>query len=104
MRLKGESYSIDVGTFVMNYHHGLLRLGIVEGKTIGDHGWAYFDVRFFEDDIHERRVAWDKKMNSGKVHTNTIRADWLKPVSSKWLQNVLLAHGEYQDERRTEIG
>ena len=47
MRLKGEPYGIDVGTFVMNYHHGLLRFGIVEGQSTGDHGWAYFDVRFF---------------------------------------------------------
>ena len=66
MRLEGESYAIDVGTFVMNYHHGLLRFGVVKTKTVGDDGWSYFDVRFFEDDIHERRVEWDKKMNSKK--------------------------------------
>ena len=104
MRLKGESYSIDVGTFVMNYHHGLLRLGVVEGKTIGDHGWAYFDVRFFEDGIHERKVAWDKKMRSSYREPEEIRADWLTPVSPKWLENVMTAYGEYQDERRTENG
>ncbi len=98
MRLEGESYSIDVGTFVMNYHHGLLRLGAVEGKTVGEDGWTYFDVYFFEDDIHERRVEWDKKMNSRKKHTNKIRGDWLKPVSPRWLRNVLIAHGEYENE------
>tara|TARA_R100001079_G_C4349077_1_gene110270 strand:+ start:45 stop:359 length:315 start_codon:yes stop_codon:yes gene_type:complete len=102
MRLEGESYAIDVGTFVMNYHHGLLRLGVVKTKTVGDDGWSYFDVRFFEDDIHERRVEWDKKMNSKKEHTNVIRGDWLKPVSAEWLRNVLLAYGEYKYERRTE--
>ena len=104
MRLKNEPYGIDVGTFVMNYHHGLLRFGIVEGKSTDDHGWSYFDVHFFEDDIHERRVEWDQKMNSKKEHTNVIRGDWLKPVSSRWLRNVLLAYGEYEYERRTEAG
>ena len=102
MRLREEPYGIDVGTFVMNFHHKLLRFGVVREKRTGDHGWVYFKVDWFEDDIHERKVAWDKKMNSGKVHTNTIRGDWLKPVSSKWLRNVLLSHGEYQDERRPE--
>ena len=103
MRLEGESYGISVGTFVMNFHHGLLRLGVVEAKTIDDHGWAHFDVLFFEDDIHERKVSWDKKMGSRTVHTNTIRGDYLTPVSAKWLENVMTAYGEYQDERRTEF-
>ena len=99
MRLEGESYGINVGTFVMNYHHGLLRFGVVEGKTTDNHGQAYFDVYFFEDDIHKRKVLWEKKMKSNKVHTSTIRGDWLKPVSPKWLQNVMSAYGEYQDEK-----
>ena len=99
MRLEGESYSIDVGTFVMNYHHGLLRFGVVENKVTGENNWAYFDVRFFEDDIHIAKVAWDKKMNSKKVSTNRIRGDFLKPVSTKWLQNVLFSYGEYSNAK-----
>lgn len=103
MRLPNESYSIDVGTFVMNYHHGLLRFGIVEGKEKDEQGkWTLFDVHFFEDHIHERLVEWDKKMNASKKRTNKIPGYWLRPVSTKWLRNVLLAHGEYQDERRPE--
>ena len=103
MRLKGEPYGIYVGTFVMNYHHGLLRLGVVREKRTGDHGWAYCKVDWFEDDIHIAKVAWDKKMGARKAPSDETRADWLKPVSTKWLRNVLLAHGEYQDERRTEF-
>ena len=104
MKLPGEPYGIYVGTFVMNYHHGLLRLGVVREKRTGDHGWAYCKVDWLEDDIHIAKVAWDKKMGARKLPAEETRADWLKPVSSKWLQNVLLAHGEYQDERRTENG
>ena len=102
MRLEGESYGIGVGTFVMNYHHGLLRFGVVQAKQLDEYGQAHFKVDFLEDHIHERNVEWRKKLNSSKVHTNVVRGDYLKPVSTKWLRNVLLAYGEYQDERRPE--
>ena len=104
MRLDGESYSIDVGTFVMNFHHGLLRMGVVEPKRKDEQGWTHFTVDFFEDDIHDARVEWDKKLNSKKVWTNEFRAEYLKPVSVQWLKNVMDAHGRYEDERRTENG
>ena len=104
MRLKGEPYNIDVGTFVMNFHHKLLRLGVVREKRTGDHGWAYFQVDWFEDDIAIAAEAWNKKMGSKTKYSDEVRADFLTPVSTKWLQNVLSAYGEYQDERRTENG
>ena len=104
MRLKGESYSIDVGTFVMNFHHKLLRLGVVQSKRTGDHGWAYFKVHWFEDDIAIAAEAWGKKMGSTREYSDEVRADYLTPVSTKWLQNVMTAYGEYEDERRTQIG
>ena len=104
MRLKGESYSIDVGTFVMNFHHKLLRLGVVREKRTGDHGWVYFQVDWFEDDIAIAAEAWNEKMGSTTKYSGEVRADHLTPVSTKWLQNVLSAYGEYQDERRTENG
>ena len=104
MRLKGEPYNIDVGTFVMNFHHKLLRLGVVREKRTGDHGWAYFQVDWFEDDIAIAAEAWNKKMGSTTKYSDEVRADFLTPVSTKWLENVLSAYGEYQDERRTENG
>jgi hypothetical protein len=104
MRLEGESYGIDVGSFVMNYHHGLLRMGVVESKRKDDQGWTCFTVNFFEDDIHKASVVWDKKLNVKKARTNEFRSEYLKPVSVQWLKNVMDAHGRYEDERRTEIG
>ena len=104
MRLEGESYGIHVGTFVMNFHHKLLRLGVVREKRTDEHGWAYCKIDWLEDDIHKRKVAWDKKMRSSHREPEEIRVDWLTPVSPKWLENVMTAYGEYQDERRTENG
>jgi len=43
-------------------------------------------------------------MGSTKEYSDETRADYLKPVSPKWLQNVMTAYGEYEDERRTENG
>ena len=79
-------------------------MGVVESKRQDDQGCTFFTVVFFEDDIHEARVEWDKKINSKKVWTNEFRAEYLKPVSVQWLKNVMDAHGRYQDERRTENG
>ena len=104
MRLEGDSYGIHVGTFVMNYHHGLLRFGVVGEKRTGDHGWVYCKVDWLEDDIHVAKVAWDKKMGARKIPSEEIRGEFLKPVSVQWIQNVLNAYGRYEDERRAEIG
>ena len=104
MRLEGESYGIDVGTFVMNFHHKLLRLGVVREKRTDEHGWAHFQVDWFEDDIAIAAEAWNEKMGSTTKYSGEVRADHLTPVSTTWLQNVLSAYGEYQDERRTENG
>ena len=102
MRLDGESYGINVGTFVMNYHHGLLRMGVVESKRTDDEGWHRCKVFWLEDDIHVAQVAWNKKMGSSKIESDETRVDFLKPVSSQWLRNVTEAYGGHQDERRTE--
>ena len=104
MRLKGEPYGIDVGTFVMNYHHGLLRFGVVREKRLNEYGHAYFKVDFLEDDIHKKSVEWDKKMKSTRTHSNEVRGCYLRRVSPEWLRNVTYAYRRYQDERRTENG
>jgi hypothetical protein len=103
MRLEGESYGIHPGTFVMNFHHGLVRMGVVREKRTDDDGWAYCQVDWFEDDIHIAKVAWDKKMGTQNPPSNETRVDWLTPVSPQWLQNVMAAYGEYENERRTEF-
>jgi len=99
MKIKGEPYGIYVGTFVMNYHHGLLRLGVVREKRTGDHGWAYCKVDWLEDDIYVAKVAWDKKMGARAPAPTETRADHLKPVSVEWLQNVLNSYNKRKVEK-----
>lgn len=103
MRLSNEAYGIDVGTFVMNYHHGLLRLGVVASKRVDEEGWSQCMVDWLEDDIHTARVDWDRKMGSARSYAEETRVDWLKPVSVGWLHNVLNAYGDRENERRTDF-
>ena len=76
----------------------------LSSKRRDEQGWAQCKVDWLEDDLHIAKVAWDKKMNAAKIYSDEIRVDWLKPVSPKWLQNVMTAYGEYENERRTENG
>ena len=100
MRLKDEPFGIHVGTFVMNIHHDLLRFGVVDSKRIDEEGWTHCKVDWLEDDIHKLNIAWNKKMRSSyQEPTTELRVDYLKPVSPRWLGNVLNAYGEYYNER-----
>ncbi len=98
MRLKGESYGIDVGTLVMNSHHGLVRFGVVREKNLRDDGWAHCQVDWLEDDIHVANVAWNKKMNAATEELEEVRVDYLTSVSPDWLRNVLYAYRRYNNE------
>jgi hypothetical protein len=99
MRLKTDSYGISPGTFVMNYHHGLLRFGVVDSKRIDGQGWAHCKVNWLEDDIHLTNMDWNKEMGSSRQELTEMRADLLQPVSPRWLGNVLNAYGEYHNDR-----
>jgi hypothetical protein len=104
MRLEGEPCVIDVGAFVMNCHHGLLRMGVVASKRVDQQGWTQCKVNWLEDDIYEAHKAWGLEIDSDKVYSDETRVDYLKPVSPKWLHNVLGSYGRYKNEQRTKNG
>ena len=90
MRAKGENaISIEPGAFVMNYHHGLLRFGIVQSKRNDEQGWAQYTVDWLEDDKHASNAVWVENMTGTQKAPTEYRADWLKPVSPEWLQRVI---------------
>ncbi len=64
-----------VVTFVMSFHNKLLRLGVIQEKRTGDHGWAYFKVHWVEDDNAIAAETCDKKMGSTKVYSDEARED-----------------------------
>ena len=90
MRAKGENaISIEPGVFVMNYHHGLLRFGVVQSKRHDEQGWAQYTVDWLEDDKHTSNAVWVENMTGTQKAPTEYRADWLKPVSPEWLQRVI---------------
>ncbi len=90
MKAKGDlTTGIDIGAFVMNYHHGLLRFGVVQSKRHDEQGWAQYTVDWLEDDLHEANAVWVKNMTGTEKKPAEYRADWLKTVSPDWLQRVI---------------
>lgn len=102
MKLSGEPYGIDVGSFVMNYHHGLLRMGVVSRIRTDKQGWAHCKVDWLEDEIYESSKEWQMSIDPTKVYSDETRVDYLKPVSPQWLYNVLGSYGRYKNEQRNQ--
>ena len=95
MKVKGElTTGIDIGAFVMNYHHGLLRFGIVQSKRKDKKGWTQYTVDWLEDDMHESNAVWVKNMTGTEKKPTEYRADWLKTVSPDWLQRVISVYNQ----------
>ena len=93
MKAKGDLTSgIDIGAFVMNYHHGLLRFGVVQSKRHDEQGWAQYTVDWLEDDTHEANAVWEETLTGIQKKPTEYRADWLKTVSPSWLKKVLSSY------------
>ena len=90
MKAKGEDTAgIEIGAFVMNYHHGLLRFGVVQSRRNDEQGWAQYTVDWLEDEIHEANAVWEESMTGTQKKPTEYRSDWLKTVSVTWLKKVL---------------
>ena len=90
MRAKGEdSIGIEPGAFVMNYHHGLLRFGIVKSGRHDENGWMQYTVDWLEDEIHEANAVWEETLTLTQKQPTEYRSDWIKTVSPAWLQRVI---------------
>ena len=98
MRFDGDSYSIDVGTFVMNNHHGLLRMGVVEEKRTDTSGWTYFKVKFLEDEVYQNNKTFHSEISGKDEFQYEHRIDQLKKVNPQWLQNVINAYEEIKND------
>ena len=95
MKAKGDrTTGITIGAFVMNYHHGLLRFGVVQSKRHDEQGWAQYTVDWLEDDMHESNAVWVKNMTGTEKKPAEYRSDWLKTVSPDWLQRVISGYNQ----------
>jgi len=73
----------DVGSFVMNVYHGLVRYGTVRTKRIAKDGWAYFTVEWHNDEDYKEAIAWRAALTVGDDHTlEEYRGDSLTLISN----------------------
>ena len=87
-----QSQPIEIGSFVFNYHHGLLRFGVIQSKLTDSNNWAQFKVRWLEDQRHDESVAWTEKLRPdqvGKTRKETYRADQLSPIDLDHMVKVV---------------
>ncbi len=98
MKLDNDSYNIDVGTFVMNNHHGLLRMGVVQEKRLDKNGWTYFKINFLEDEIYQRNKTFHSEISGKDEFQYEHRIDQIKKVNPQWLQNVINAYEEIKND------
>ena len=98
MRFENDPYSIEIGTFVMNSHHGLLRMGVVESMRIDKNGWAMYKVNFLEDDLYVRNKTFHTKLSGKNEFQTEHRRDQLARVNPQWLKNVVKAYEEIDND------
>ena len=95
--IKGKNHPI--GRLVMNRHHGISRLGVIQATKEDSQGWTNYYIKFFEDQKYlasqERRSGLLRK----EYHKEVYRSDEVTFIDPKWLNDVLESYGEYQDER-----
>tara|TARA_R110000824_G_scaffold364568_1_gene552948 strand:+ start:25 stop:330 length:306 start_codon:yes stop_codon:yes gene_type:complete len=73
--------TIDVGGPVYNHYHGFRRYGIVESKRIDNDGWAYFKVKWFQDEDYQAALAYRQELTHKNYGLTEYRKDKLVGIS-----------------------
>ena len=69
--------TIDVGGPVYNHYHGFRRYGIVESKRIDKNGWAYFKVKWFQDEDYQEAIDYREELTHKDYGLTEYRKDKL---------------------------
>jgi len=71
---------MNEGTVVLNDHNGHSRYGIIESKRIGEANWAFFKVKWFNDEQYENAIAYRKTLTGTDCGLKEYRSDQLKVI------------------------
>ena len=69
--------TIYVGGPVFNHYHGFRRYGIVESKRIDKNGWAYFTVKWFQDEGYRAAIDYRQELTNKNYGLTEYRKDRL---------------------------
>jgi len=83
---------MNIGDFVWNVYHGVLRFGTIDGKTMEPGGWAYFTVFWHDDYQYENAMSWKNKMRNANEQKLRWRADELVPVDPSRVSKMVASH------------
>ena len=75
-----KRWAVEEGGVVFNDYHGIRRYGIIEKKTLESDGWAYCDVKWFNDEKYEEAMAERKRLTNKDWSLKKYRVDQLKRI------------------------
>jgi hypothetical protein len=85
---------MNIGDLVWNSYHGIMRFGTVISKRIKTNKWAYFTVKWHDDEAYEKSMAWRQKLGGGDHTLKEYRADLLKKISIDRFKKIVEGHEE----------
>jgi hypothetical protein len=85
---------MNIGDFVFNNYHEVLRFGTIIGKTVEPNGWAFFTVSWHDDDRYEHAIAYINKLRNTNEKKLRWRVDELTPVDPSRISKIVASHSE----------
>ena len=86
---------MKIGALVWNNYHGMLRFGTIKAKRIDDSGWAFYKVKWHNDESYEESMKFREKLSRKNYKLEEYRKDQISLVKSTFLSQVVKEH---QDE------
>ena len=86
---------MKIGALVWNNYHGMLRFGTIKTKRIDDSGWAFYKVKWHNDESYEESMKFREKLSHKNYMLEEYRKDQIHLTTADFLSQVVK---EYQDE------
>ena len=85
---------MNIGSFVWNVFHRILRFGTIVEREVDDNDWAHFRVAWHEDRVYTQSRDRDYEL-LGRSEDRLWRADELYPAETTHLAEVIKARDSY---------
>ena len=94
--------AIEVGSLVWNGYGGWLRFGTVTHKRIDKNKWAYYKVRWHNDERYENAQEFYRSINSNRSYGLTeFKAGQVHPITPERLGQILESYHAPAEENES---
>jgi len=91
---------MNINDLVMNSHKGAVRYGTITRKRIDKSGWAWFIVKWHDDEDYNKVVEQNVNVcGAADSRPYEYRTDMLQTVTTKKLTKVISVHKETSTSR-----